>query len=115
MRLGYELICAGFIQQNTTPGGSNPPRYMNQIATAVTDGAGNWTITPLTTFTEDQVNLELCPGFASNAGGEGISFGVASLGANSAMSITTYRNDDGSAVAVGFFFSVWRRVQYSWD
>jgi hypothetical protein len=115
MRFQLDPILSAFIQQNATPAGTNPGRFMFGVLSAVTDGAGAWTITPEQSFTEDEVELELTPGFGSDAGGQGISFGVSALGAGGAMAIRTYRNDTGAAVAVGFYITVNRRQKFPWD
>ncbi len=115
MRQEFKPLCSGFIQQNTTPGGTNPAKYMNRVASAITDGAGFWTIVSDEAFAEEDVVLILTPGFASNAGSQGISFGVSSMATPGTMGFLTCRNDTGAAVAVGFYFAVWRRSQFSWD
>lgn len=115
MRQEFKPLCSGFIQQNGTPAGTNPAKFMNRVASAITDGAGAWTIVSDEPFLEEDVILILTPGFASNAGSKGISFGVSSMATPGTMLFVTYRNDDGTAVAVGFYFAVWRRSQFSWD
>lgn len=116
MRLDQDLIASGCIQQNGTPGGTNPAKNMIGVASAVTDGEGVWTIQCNdTTWDETDVELILTPGISSNAGSQGISFGVSSQPAAGAITVITYRNDDGTPVAVSFYFSIKRNRQYSWD
>ncbi len=115
MRVDLDPIVSAFVQQNSTPGGTNPGRFSFGVTSMITDGGGTWTIVCEEPFIEDEVEMTLTPGPGSNAGGQGISFGVASWSTPGTISIITYRNDTGAAVAVPFFLSIKRRRQYAWD